>query len=367
MKNTIKYFLLVLLIMGFSSCNLLPDTWIDALSGASLEFSQDGNSLFHQTDEVEFQTGNLEILGEVSNPGFVDFEKLYEHEVVIKEAVYNKNDSIEFIGAYRYKGYTLFDILHTFNLDKKNADIFRPTIDAYIVIENDEGESVVFSWSEIFHTNNPNQILIATKAAPIIPYKTEVDYTIGEKWKVVAANDLFTYRTLEDPVKITVYSFDKKEYKINRDLDPLYSPSVNVIFGTGKTINIPQTDDDDHLTRYYSTFYGMGMGYHEAQYFEGPSLNMLLKKHINQFDLGLIRNGLVCFAGIDGYRAIYSYSELFNRVDQVAPILAQTPDPMDGGFYRLFHPLEFYADRSVKGLAEIFFFKQTKSEGNNLK
>ncbi|MFW5758861.1 MAG: hypothetical protein ACOCYO_09280 [Bacteroidota bacterium] len=61
---------------------------------------------------------------------------------------------------------------------------------------------------------------------------------------------------------------------------------------------------------------------------------------------------------MDSYRAIYSFSELFNRTDQVFPILAVPDDPMDGGFYRIFHPSEFYADRSVKSVKEMYLFKE---------
>jgi hypothetical protein len=348
---------IILSFFLFTSCNLLPDSWVDAISGASKLMKQDGNSLFHQTDEVSLIIGELLIEGEVKDPGKVDLNDFYKREVFIKESFYDEETGINFIGAYRYKGYSLFDLLHPYNQNKKNMEAFKPAIDLYVVIESSTGEKTVFSWSEIFHTNNPHQILIATEMAPIVPYRKEVDYSMGDKWRVVAANDLFAYRMLEDPVKISVYSFDRKEYEINKDMDPKYSESVNVVLNSEIILNIPQIQDESSYVRYYSSFYGMGMGHHKAAYFEGPSLPKLLEKHINQFDREHIRHGLVCFAGIDGYRAIYSFSELFNRVDQVVPILSIAPEPMNGGFYRVFHPTEFYADRSVKCLSEIYFFR----------
>jgi hypothetical protein len=359
-KNSSTTLLLNTIIFGllFSGCDLLPETLADALSGASKPMVQDGNSLFHQTDEVSMNTGELEVAGEVKKPGKVNLDNHYKREVMIKESLYDEETGIHFLGAYRYRGYSLFDLLHPFNQDKKNLDIFRPAIDLYVIIENDKGETVSFSWSEIFHTNNPHQILIATEAAPIVPYRREVDYETGENWKVVAANDLFAYRVLENPVKLTVHSFDKKDYVIDRDYEPMYSPEVTVLMDEEYVQTILPDENQQNYTRYHSSFYGMGMGYHAAQYFQGPTLHKVMNEDFKPFDPEWNRHGLVCFASVDGYRAIYSYSELFNRTDQVFPILAVPDNPEDGGFYRIFHPSEFYADRSVKSVREMYFFRE---------
>jgi hypothetical protein len=347
----------IVVLVTFGSCELVPKSLVDAITGATKTMATDGNSLFHQTKEVSLKTGTLTVEGEVKTPGKINLDNHYKREVFIKESLYDAESGINFIGAYRYRGYSLFDLLHPFNHQKKNAEKFKPAIDLYVIIENFVGESVAFSWSEIFHTNNPHQIIIATEAAPIVPYRKEVDYETGDTWKVVAANDLFAYRVLVDPAKITVHSFDKKEYVINRDLEPMYSQEVQVLYNDKQIATIPQIKDESVYTRYHSSFYGMGMGYHEAKYFHGLLLGKMLEGSIEFFDPEMNRHGLVCFAGLDGYRAIYSYSELFNRTDQVMPILAVPENPMDGGFYRIFHPSEFYADRSVKSLAEIYFFK----------
>jgi hypothetical protein len=359
-SGNFRFIISVTLTLAFAGCNLIPDSLADAVSGATKAMKQDGNSLFHQTELVSLVPGELEVAGEVKKPGIINLENHYKREVFIKESLFDRENGIDFIGAYRYKGYSLFDLLHPFNHEKKNAEIFRPAIDLYIVIENDKGESVVFSWSEIFHTINPHQVIIATEAAPIVPYRQEVNYRMSEKWKVVAANDLFAYRTLENPVKITVYSFDKKEYPIDRDYHPMFSPEVSVVLNDTRVNEVLPIYDKELFTRYYSSFYGMGMGYHEATYFQGPRLTDLLDTIVDVFDPQWNRSGLVCFASVDGYRAIYSFSELFNRTDQIQPIMAVPDNPNDGGFYRIFHPAEFYADRSVKSIKEIYLF----SEGN---
>jgi hypothetical protein len=352
----LSFVILTLAAIILNSCNIMPDKLVDAITGSTLSFSKDGNSHFHQTDEVSLAPGELVIDGEVKNSGRVDLKNYYKREVIIKESLFDTDSGILFTGAYRYKGYSLFDLLHPFNLEKKNTELFRPQTDVYIAVENSKGESVVFSWSEIFHTTNPHQVLIATEMAPVVPYRTEVDYPVGEKWRVVSAGDLFAFRMLEDPVKITVHSFDRKDFPINRDITPLFSPSVSVVLEETEIHTITaENDAANHLT-YHSTFYGMGMGYHPAENFTGPTLMSMLDGVLNPFDARLNRSGLVCFASLDGYRAIYSYSELFNRADQTPPLLAITENRDDGGYYRNFLPGDFYADRSVKALREMYIF-----------
>ena len=356
-KNITK----ILSALGFitvsAACSYLPRTWIDALSGASITLSQNGNSLFHQTDAKKLNISEISIQGEVKKTGVVDLRKFYKREVFVKEAILDESNDPKFIGAFRYIGYSLFDLLNSYNLDKKNEKFFRPSIDVYVVISNDKGEHVSFSWSEIFHTINPHQIIIATEVAQIKPHKKEVNYLTGNCWKVVAANDLFSYRTIENPTSITIKSFDKKEYPINREIKPMYSPAVNVVFDNGFDFSIPTISDTSRIIKYTSIFVGMGMGYHPNPEFKGIPLKSLMKKPNNLFDREWIMNGLVCFSSIDGYRAIYSYSELFNRSDQVIPILSIPENVEDGGYYRIYLPTDFFADRSVKSLKEIYFFK----------
>ncbi len=341
-------------VLLYGCKGILPDV----LTGASLPFNPNGNSLFHQTDLTAMPSGTLEVAGEVAKPGIVNLKNFYKREVFIREAKLTPDRLPEFIGAYRYKGYSLFDLLHPFNHQKKNSGEFRPAIDLYVIVENDKGESVTISWGEIFFTSNPHQILIATEAAPVKPYKKEVEYPVDSQWKLVVGSDLFATRQLINPVKITVKSFDRKNYAVNRDLSPMYSHELRISLMDSLIFNVNEYTHEMNNLTYRSIFYGIGMGHHPNHVFNGISLINVFSKHINHLDPDLLRNGLVCFAGIDGYRAIFSFSELFNRVDQAASMLVVTEDGLDGGRYRIFHPIDFYADRSVKSLAEIYIFTE---------
>lgn len=354
MKNIFTTFLALLFLFTLTCCKSTSTYNIDATSGATKKVQLVNNSEFHNSNYIKLQSGKLTIKGEINDQGNADLSKFNKIEVYVKEAI-TENGKPMFIGAYRYKGYSLFDILNSKKLAKKNSEIFRPATDVYIIIENDKGESVVFSWSEVFHTNNPNQIIIATEAAPIEPHRKQVSYPMNSKWKIVASNDLLSYRNLENPTTITIASFNRKNYTIVRHMEPLFSSSLDVVVNDNKIFEINEPANKN-ITKQYTTFYGMGMGYHKNDQFEGYLLSDILIDHINLKDEELIAHGLLCFASADGYRSMFSFSELFNRVDQSGCILALTPDN-EGGKYRNFMPTDFYADRSVKALKEIYIFK----------
>lgn len=220
------------------------------------------------------------------------------------------------------------------------------------------GGSVVFSWAEIFHVTPPHQVIVATEMAPVEPYRQEVDYPAGDSWRIVAAGDLFAFRTLDNPKRITVHSFDEKDYVIDRDIEPMYSSSVNVLLDGDSLTKIRSGKVIADMRSYSTAFYGMGMGYRERPVFKGPVLTDLLKGYVNPHDPLLNRHGLVAFSGIDGYRTVLSFSELFNRFDQVAPVLSVHNQPNDGGYYRIFYPPAFYADYTVKSLSELYIFQK---------
>ncbi len=335
-----------------SSCKLVPD----AISGATSKYYKNGNSIYHQSDETRLKVGEIAIDGEVKNPGKVKLKRLYKREVFYKQATLNDSGHIQFVGAYRYRGYSLFDVLNSFIVEKKNLEEFRPATDLFIIIENEKGDRISFSWNEIFFTHFPHQVIIATEMSPIKPYKREVEYPTGNAWKVIASTDLFAYRELENPTKIIVKSFDKKDYIINRDFKKTISPKVDIYKNDSMFLTIDTLMNSQPLIQYNLVFYGLGMGYHPSSTFKGFDMLPLVEQQFTGDLNKWMASGVACFAGIDGYRVIYSFSELFNRVDQVKPILAIPDKYSESGYFRIYHPSSFYADMSAKGLAEIYLF-----------
>ena len=79
-------------------------------------------------------------------------------------------------------------------LKKKNEADFQPIIDLYVEVTNDRGESVVFSWGEIYYPVNRHRLLIATSVARIVPSKAKDLWPLPTETKIIAGNDLVTVR-----------------------------------------------------------------------------------------------------------------------------------------------------------------------------
>jgi hypothetical protein len=309
------------------------------------------NNFYDNTESHALPVKELTIEGEISNPGKVDFPQLTKHMVFVKETLLDSTGGDRFVGAYRYDGYSLFDILDKRVLKKVNSSEFNPIIDLFVEIENDKGQKVVFSWGEIFYPNNLHRIIIATNVSRIVPSKTKELWVLPVTGKIVAASDLITERNISDPVRITVRSYPKS-FIVVKGLSPIYASEIK-LFSTnlpvGKITSIPKNTNN---VAFNTVFYGRGKGIHSTSPFTGVPLKQLIQKYypLNRENL---QSGILCLTGIDGYRCAVSYSELFNRNDQQEFLLVKTLQNEDGGLFRLFAACDFFSDRAVKSISEI--------------
>jgi hypothetical protein len=312
----------------------------------------DRNNDFYDNEETFLlPVKELYIGGEIENPGMADFTKLAKHSVIVKEALLNKDTGNQFVGAYRYDGYSLFDLLKDRVLKKKNALEFRPIIDVYVEIENELGEKVVMSWGEIYYPNVLHNIIIATEVMRIVPSKTKDLWPLPTTSKLVVAGDLISERNIRNPVKITVISYPR-EYKVTREMTPLFSETVNVFVDDQQIDWIRVIPADLQTETLHTIFYGKGRGIHSTQPFSGAYLKDYLADK-TRFNRKYLRSALVVLAGIDGYRSVYSFSEIMNRNDQSEVLIVPCPEDKDGGKFRIFPSCDFFSDRAVKALSEI--------------
>ncbi len=315
------------------------------------------NNFYDNAETYSLQSFGLEISGEITNPGEVDFSGLPLHTVIVKETVLN-GDGDTFTGAYRYDGYSLYDILNERRLNKKNAEEFSPVIDLFVEIENDKGEKVVFSWGELFYPNHLHEIIIATKVMRIVPSKTNELWELPVESKVVVLSDLITERNISRPSKITVKSYTK-DLNVEKGKNPLFSPKID-IYTENKIVetlyknptNIPEQS-------LHTIFYGRGRGIHSTQPFTGVSLKRFFAEKIKKTQKAL-REGIFVIAADDGYRSVFTYSELCNRNDQAEVLLICRPELKHDGIFGIFPSCDFFSDRAVKGINAIYYSENQK-------
>jgi hypothetical protein len=292
----------------------------------------------------------IEITGETGTPDKIDMTGLPLRSLIIKEAL-PESESNRFVGAYRYDGYSLYDILNHSVLKKKNKAEFPPIIDMYIEVENDKGESVVISWGEIYYPVHRHEIIIATKVTRIVPSKTKDLWTLPEQTKLIIGTDLLTERNISNPVKITIYS-SSEVYPVEKGMSPLFSRSIKVYEGDKFNEEITSTPATMIKMNYETIFYGRGRGIHSTTPFEGIILKEILEPDFN-ITPELLRSGYFVIASVDGYRCVYTFSEIFNRNDQAEVLLVNDPENTDGGAFRLFPAGDFFSDRAIKAVSEI--------------
>lgn len=308
------------------------------------------NNFYDNTETFALPVMDLIINGEISNPGKVNFEEFPLHSVIVKETLLDSAGGDRFVGAYRYDGYSLFDILNKRILNKINSAEFNPIIDLYVEIENAMGEKVVFSWGEIYYPGNLHNIIIASGVSRIVPSRTKELWPLPAKSKIVAGNDLVTERNIADPVKITVKSI-RKSFPVVKGMSPMYCAEFKLFNGDEQLAVLAPGSDKEAVT-FNTIFYGRGKGIHSTSPFTGLMLKDVLAEYYPVSKVSM-QTGMFCFTAKDGYRCAVSYSELFNRNEQKEVLLIKTKPGEDGGLYRIFVAADFFSDRAIKSVSEI--------------
>jgi hypothetical protein len=346
--------LFLIIFLSLVSCRQSPVQNVEKKNSSKshgIDTADMTNNFYDNTETISLPVKDLFIDGEIANPGKVDLTLLPIHSVIVKEALLDSAGGDRFVGAYRYDGYSLFDVLDKSILKKANSAEFNPIIDLYIEVENDKGEKVVFSWGELYYPNNLHKIIIATSVSRIVPSKTKDLWPLPTECKIVAASDLVTERNISSPVRITVKSFPIS-LVVNRNLNPLYSSQIDLYSTLKKIGSINNIPENLNIETFNTIFYGRGKGIHSTSPFKGALLKDILVEYF-PVSRENIKSGIMCLAGKDGYRCAVSYSELFNRNDQQEFLLVKSGKSEDGGLFRTFPAADFFSDRAIKALSEI--------------
>jgi hypothetical protein len=351
MKRTIFLFFILLAIISCNNASKQPTGDKETTITQIIDTADMTNNFYDNVETYPLPVKELIIDGEIANPGKVDFSKLPVHSVIVKETLLDSSGGDRFVGAYRYDGYSLFDILDNSILKKANSSEFRPIIDLFVEIENSNGEKVSFSWGEIYYPNNLHKIIIASAVSRIVPSKTKELWSLPVESKIVSGSDLVTERNISSPVRITIRS-SAHSFTVQQGMVPMYSTGIDLFSSSKKVGHIETIPENITNVNFNTIFYGRGKGIHSTTPFTGIMLRDLLLKDF-PISRDNLKTGLICISGKDGYRSIVSYSELFNRNDQQEFLLIKTKKDEDGGLFRIFAAADFFSDRAIKSVSEI--------------
>ena len=308
------------------------------------------NDFYDNQPTYQLKQNEIKIYGEIVNPGMtVDLSKLPKRSVITKETVLVDGKD-KFVGSYIYTGYSLYDILNRVMVERVNGD-FKSPVDLYIELKNAEGESVVFTWGEVYYPIARYRNIIATEVSPILPHAVDVKWPIPENMKVVVGDDLVTERNISSPVSITIKPVDISDVD-TKELSNGYADSMQIIDENNNLAVMDIFPEEYKTCVYPCVFYGRGRGIHGIDNFNGIPLKYVLNKY---FPLSKenIMNGLFTVVSGDGYRCAFSYSEIFNKTNHAEVLLLNETENKTDGKFKLFPGNDFFSDRAIKCIAAI--------------
>jgi len=317
----------------------------------AIAFAQDKNetspSFFDDSELKEYSVQSIFVEGEVENPGAVNLQNLPLNYFPVKSVVLGK-DKNKFIGSYFVGGFSLFDIVNQKKVKKANEAEFKPAVDLYVVVENDKGEKVVFSWGELFYSKNNYSAVITKSIRPINPSKMKMKWPLPETPTLVCGDDAFNFRSISNPTKITVKSF-AGNYSKER-IKEIYTPEFSIVSGN---VNVAVKDISGIEKRKFRGLgYGHGMGWKGTEEVEGFVFKDVMNKYLT-IDEKQIASTILCVSAKDGYRVTFSLSEIINRNDMNDFLLIEKSGSLEEGKYNLFATPDFFVDRNVRSVEKV--------------
>jgi hypothetical protein len=341
----------------------------DAISGATLkveyldQYNADyGVRAYYNNDNFDNApwtplTGILPVLeGEILNPGQARFWECDPRTVYVKESVRNAKGEPEFVGSFRYRGYSLADLVKDVVVEKANKEEYNLRVDMYVVVENDRGESAVFSWGELFYSKRGQDIIFATEVAPIFPSADDTRWESPTEYRIVAANDMFAVRYIDNPVRIIIKSCPVS-FPGEKGLKPIYSPELTIHMNS-ESVAIDRIPRQSGEMGFETAFFGGHMGFKYITEFRGYPLKDVLLDNFSFTDEE-IRTGVLAVAAKDSYRVVWSLAEILNRADAEHVLLQDYGKDEDGRFIIL-PSADFFADRRLKAASIAYIIDGTR-------
>jgi hypothetical protein len=333
-------------------------------------------------------THAVSLKGAVARPGQLDAaltRGLPTYRRLVKVAGSN--------GRYRctmeVEGYALKDVLDRVQV-KKVDDGFNEALDTYITVKGQGGEQSLLSYSEAYLANDGGPLLVE-RARLLFPHhhqpldndntnptilrtaeeRSELNLQscsachTGEKapvlsvpqgWLLVTSSDDSSGRFVEDVAEINVHQVgipvkDTRATAKNAVIDApmLVGPDGKQTALTAQQYRrMPKSVWQD-------TTFGLGKGFHGRHTWQGTSLDALLRP--------LLPPGTdpsktwVLVTAADGYRSLFSGSEVFAAPEGKSVLLADREDGKvlgaGSGRYHIVSRADFFIDRSVRLVKEI--------------
>ncbi|MDL1964660.1 MAG: hypothetical protein LWW98_10105 [Deltaproteobacteria bacterium] len=317
-------------------------------------------ALFCAAESFSASPSILSITGLVKQPSNLTVEDLNRYQS-IQVQLNEVTEDGGYHGVFYYSGVPLRTLLELASIEKEET-AFSKRVDLAILVRSKQGKQIALSWGEVFY-RNPSEIIVATSAVPIMPhhdckachapevYKPRLDQLqrkIGFP-KLVISGDTYADRSLEEVMSIKV--LDLRPKMPAKKLKKLFSPEFTIRDTVGKTLTFKDLSPYPRKAMKVKHL-GEGKGYHGIDKVEGACFKAILDEAKIVPDLCKV----FLVSAPDGYRALFSYGEIFFNPAGERMIVADriNGQPIEkGGKFVLVQPGDLMADRHVKSIKKI--------------
>jgi DMSO/TMAO reductase YedYZ molybdopterin-dependent catalytic subunit len=307
----------------------------------------------------------LTITGKVTNPlklTIADLARFQSVEIQLNEVDRDR----QFHGIYLHQAVPLRTLLDMAEITTQDQPT-KKGIELAVRVTGASGKQVVLSWGEIYYSTAA-EYAIAFAAAPVKPvmtearclkchgpeiYKSALDQyeRPAQLPKLLIRGDFYTDRCVEGITRIEVIDPYPK-LKSDRSVK-LESTKVQVTGLVTKELTLSSLKDYPSMEMWKKVV-GLHMGYHGLHLYKGVSLAKVLEAA----GVGDELTKAVMISAPDGYRALFSFGELFQSFKGRRIMLAESVDGkllegQRGGKYRIIVPEELFDDRDVLAVDRI--------------
>jgi hypothetical protein len=332
-------------------------------------------------------THAVSLKGAVARPGQLD-AALTRGLPTYRRLVKVSGSSGQYRCTMEVEGYALKDVLDRVQV-KKVDDGFNEALDTYITVKGRGGEQILLSYSEAFLANDGGPLLVE-RARLLFPHHHQplddannptVLSSIGERrgydlqscaachtgekipalsvpqgWLLVTSSDGPGGRFVEDIAEIDVHQVGIRVKDTRATAKNVVIDAPMLVGPDGKQTTLTaQQYRRMPKSVWQDTTFGMGKGFHGHHTWQGTSLDALLRP--------LLPPGTdpsktwVLVTAADGYRSLFSGSEVFAAPEGRSVLLADREDGKvlgaGSGRYHMVSRSDFYIDRSVRLVKEI--------------
>ncbi|MEJ5360506.1 MAG: hypothetical protein WHV26_00465 [Spirochaetota bacterium] len=267
-----------------------------------------------------------------------------------------------YLGAYRYHGIPIANILDGIKIKKPAGAAFDGPHDIIVQFKSRNGKIAQCSYGELVMSGNMFNYILAYKRQPIQPAHEGSAYTKNlykedlKGLRLVIACDSDTSRYLDDVVEInlSVPAYDSSLLPKTKKGMSCSSSAIHCITKDTNTIANFSTLQKQTVSNWIMV--GHGRGYKGISTVAGFNMKSFLHKNFTHIP----KDAWFLFVGCDGYRCIFSYKEIFEH-DTGNKLLVATNinEKQVQGNFMVGSTADYFVDRCVWGLSHILMFTVT--------